>query len=152
MKRLLIIIIGIMICSCLTSCYTTQSVLLSSQELKEQYIGKTEKEIIQMMGPPTRETTDGGDGSILIYESNAGSTTKVKTTKVTDDYYITRSNTTNQENYSWFYIDSKGVCTYVKTNSLTKQARVYNPGMTAALIVGLGVPALIFGAMAIFLR
>ena len=83
-----------------------------------------------MMGPPTRETTDGGDGSILVYEANAGSTTKVNTTKVTDDYYITRSNTTNQENYSWFYFDSKGVCTYVKTNCLTKQARAYDSKLT----------------------
>ena len=103
-----------MLCSCMTSCYTTQSVPLSSQELSQRYVGKTKQQLIQMMGPPTRETTDGGDGSILVYEANAGSTTKVKTTKVTDNYYITRSNTTNQENYSWFYLNSKGVCTYVK--------------------------------------
>ena len=131
MKRFFIVIVGLMLCSWMTSCYSIQPVLLSSQELKERYIGKTEKEIIQMMGPPTRETTDGGDGSILIYESNAGSTTKVNTTKLTDDYYITRSNTTNQENYSWFYFDSKGVCTYVKTNCLTKQARAYDSKLTA---------------------
>lgn len=151
MKKLTkVIAVFLAVCFLMTSCYTTQNVLLSSQELKERYIGKTEKEVIQMMGPPTRETTDGGDGSILIYESNAGSTTKVNTTKLTDDYYITRSNTTNQENYSWFYFDSKGVCTYVKTNSLTKQVRAFNPGMTAGLIVGLGLPALIFGAWAIW--
>ncbi len=115
-----------MFCSCMTSCYTIQPVLLSSQELKDRFVGKTEKEIKQMMGPPTRETSDGDDGTILIYESSAGSTTKVKTTKVTDNYYITRSNTTNQENYSWFYMDSKGKCTYVKSNCLTKQERAYN--------------------------
>ncbi len=123
-----------MLCSCITSCYTIQPVLLSNQELKERYVGKTEKEIKQMMGPPTRETTDGGDGFILIYESYAGSTTKVNTTKVTDNYYITRSNTTNQENYSWFYFDSKRVCTYVKTNCLTKQARAYNEKLTFLLV------------------
>ena len=131
----------------MTSCYTTQSVLLSSQDLKERYIGKTEKEIKQMMGPPTRETSDGEDGIILIYESNTGSTTRV-TEYLGNTYYKT---TQNPDDYSWFYLDSKGVCTYVKTNSLTKQVRAYDPGMTAALIVGLGIPALIFGAMAIFM-
>ena len=118
----------------MNSCYTTQNVLLSSQELEERYIGKTGKEIMQMMGPPTRETTDGGDGAILIYEANAGSTTKLKTTKLNDNYYITRSNTTNQENYSWFYLNSKGICTYVKTNCLTKQARAYNEKLTFLLV------------------
>lgn len=149
MKKLTkVIAVFLAVCFLMTSCYTTQNVLLSSQELKERYIGKTGKEIIQMMGPPTRETTDGGDGSILIYEANAGSKTKVTHNEYLNTTYY--NTTQNPDNYSWFYLDSKGVCTYVKTNSLTKQVRAFNPGMTAGLIVGLGLPALIFGAWAIW--
>lgn len=134
MKRFLLIIVGIMLCTWMTSCYTTQNVLLSSQELRERYNGKTRQEIIQMMGPPTRVTTDGGDGSILVYEEYVGSTTKVTSTKVTDNNYISRYNTTSQENYSWFYMDSKGVCTNVKSNCLTKRAKAYNEKATVVLV------------------
>lgn len=115
----------------MTSCYSTQTVLLSGQELTERYVGKTGKEIIRMMGPPTRETTDGGDGTILIYEANAGNTTKVTYTKY-NTYYKT---TQNPDEYSWFYLDSKGMCTYVKTNCLTKQVRARDGAATGCCIV-----------------
>lgn len=86
-----------------------------------------------MMGPPTREVSDGDDGTILVYEENVGSTTKVTTTKVSNSYY-SKYNTTSQENYSWFYLDSQGNCTYVKTNCLTKRAKAYNQGATVVLV------------------
>lgn len=134
MKRFLFIIVGFMLCLWMTSCYSTQPVLLSSQELGDRFVGKTEKEIKQMMGPPTRETSDGGDGTILIYEANSGSTTKVTYT----DYNTYYRTTQNPDNFSWFYLDSKGVCTYVKTNCLTKQARAYDSRLTG-LAVGLAI-------------
>ena len=136
MRRFLIIIVGFIICAWMTSCYTTQNVLLSSQELKEYYVGKTKQQLIQMMGPPTRETTDGGDGTILVYEKNGGSTTKATYNEYLNTTYY--NSTQNPNNYAWFYLDSKGVCTHVKTNCLTKRARAYNPGFTAG-IVGLSV-------------
>lgn len=131
----------------MTSCYTTQPVLMSNQELKDCYVGKTGKEIIQMMGPPTRETTDGGDGTILIYEANAGSTTKVTYTEY-NTYYKT---TQNPDKYSWFYLDSKGVCTHVKTNCLTKQARAFSRGLTFMSVLGVGLVVL-FAFTAKYLR
>ena len=133
-KIVIVIVVGFMMCFWMTSCFTTQNVLLSNQEIRDYYVGKTKQQLIQMMGPPTRETTDGGDGSILVYESNGGSTTKTTTTKVTDDYYISRNKTTNQENYSWFYLNSKGICTSVKTNCLSKQAKAYDEKRTFLLV------------------
>ncbi len=134
MKKLTkVIAVFLAVCFLMTSCYTTQNVLLTSQELRDRYIGKTGKEIIQMMGPPTRETTDGDDGAILIYEENGGSTTKTTYDKyLNTTYYKT---TQNPDKYAWFYLDSKGVCTYVKTNCLTKRARAYDPGLTAGVVV-----------------
>lgn len=86
-----------------------------------------------MMGPPTRETTDGDDGAILIYEENGGSTTKATYNEyLNTTYYKT---TQNSDKYAWFYLDSKGVCTYVKTNCLTKRARAYNPKLTTGVVV-----------------
>ncbi len=128
----------------MTSCYSTQTVLLSGQELTERYVGKTGKEIIRMMGPPTRETTDGGDGTILIYEAITGSTTRVTYTEY-DTYYNT---TQKPDEYSWFYLDSKGVCTYVKTNCLTKQVSTFNGFATGLCIVLYGcLIALIIAAL-----
>lgn len=142
MKKLTKVIAAFLtVCILMTSCYTTQNVLLSSDELRTLYVGKTRKEIIQMMGPPTRETTDGGDGSILIYEANAGSKTKATYNEyLNTTYYKT---TQNPDNYSWYYLDSKGVCTYVKTNCLTKRARAYNATATTVLVIELGLLGLL---------
>jgi hypothetical protein len=65
MKRLLIIIVGFMLCSLMTSCYTTRLVPVGNQEITEIWRGQTKKDIIYKFGPPTRETSDGDNGTIF---------------------------------------------------------------------------------------
>ena len=114
------------------SCMTTSYVLLSDQELRNMYAGKTKKEIINQYGPPTNETSDGGDGTILIYEEKRSYTTASYDKSHT--YYDTESN----DKYKWFYFDSKGKCTHVKSNCITKEVSEFDNGPLIALgILGL---------------
>ena len=99
---------------------STHTVTLSDYELRQQFYGKSKKDIINQYGPPTRETSDGGDGTILIYEDKGSFTT------TTYDEYHTYYNTKSNDKYKWFYFDSKGKCTLVKSNCITKDVSEFN--------------------------
>lgn len=150
MKRLLIIIVGFMLCSLMTSCYTTQLVPVSDQEINEIWRGQTKKNIIYKFGPPTKETSDGDNGTILVYEYNLGSNTTTKTTyNQYDNTKREQSNTNYVNEYAWFYLNSEDVCVRVKNNHFKKQERTYNQGATigvvmSSVLLGLAfIPAII---------
>ena len=150
MKRFLIIIVGFMLCSCMTSCYTTQLVPVSNQEINEIWRGQTKKNIIYKFGPPTRETSDGDDGSILVYEYNIGSNTTTKTSYNQYDNTKREQSSTNYVNeYVWFYLNSEDVCVGVKNNHFKKQERVYDPRKTTGAISlsSLGVGLIVLYAL-----
>lgn len=107
---------------------------MSNAELYEalsQNTDMTKVGIIKFLGPPTREVSDGGDGSILVYESNGESTT-VATARQNNTYY----NTTSHDYYTWIYLNSNDVCTQVKSNQNYKTVKEYDPGKTAGAIAG----------------
>ncbi len=142
MKRLLIIIVGFMLCSLMTSCYTTRLVPVGNQEITEIWRGQTKKDIIYKFGPPTRETSDGEDGSILVYEYNLGSNTTTRTTYNQYDNTKREQSSTNYVNeYVWFYLNSDDVCVGVKNNHFKKEERVLNK----RLIIGLAITSLCVG-------
>lgn len=140
MKKFLLIVVGFVLCAWMTSCYTTQNVFLNEKDLSEQFGGKTKKEIIQMMGPPTRETTDGGDGSILVYEYNTESYTN--TTTNYNQYTNTKkeqSSTNYVNKFVHIYFNSENICVGVRHNYLTKQVRTYDSGMTTGVVLSSGL-------------
>ena len=142
MKRLLIIIVGFMLCSLMTSCYTTRLVPVGNQEITEIWRGQTKKDIIYKFGPPTRETSDGEDGSILVYEYNLGSNTTTRTTYNQYDNTKREQSSTNYVNeYVWFYLNSDDVCVGVKNNHFKMEERVLNK----RLIIGLAITSLCVG-------
>ena len=150
MKRFLIIIVGFMLCSWLTSCYTNQLVPVSNQEVEAIWKGQPKKNIIYKFGPPTRETSDGDNGTILVYEYNVGSNTTTKTTyNQYDNTKREQSNTNYVNEHVWFYLNSEGVCVGVRNNHFKKQERVYNPGMTTGVVLlsSLGVGLVVLYAL-----
>lgn len=76
----------------------------------DSYVGHTKQELYQSMGPPTRITSDGGGGEIIIYETYV----RLQQTPgqvYGDDGQVTY--TTPQNNgYTrsrMFYVNSKGI-------------------------------------------
>ena len=99
MKRCQIIIFSFIMAACHTMREATQ------EDLDRAFLGCTKVEIIDMMGPPTREVSDGGDGTILVYEHHQNSTT-ISTSNQNHTYY----NTETGKSVSYFYMNSEGVC------------------------------------------
>ena len=150
MKRLLIIIVGFMMCAWMTSCMTTQWVKVSDEEISEIWQGQTKKDIICKFGPPTRETSDGDDGSIIIYEYNLGSSST--TTTRYNEYTNTKNEITNTNyatEYVWFFLNSEDICVGAKNNHLIKEeqtklsAGTMTLSVLTAILLGIGLSAAI---------
>lgn len=123
------------VCFFMTSCMMTQDVAVSDQEITDIWKGRTKKEIIYNFGPPTRETSDGADGTILVYEYNLGSNTATKTTYSEYNKTVREQSNTNYVNeYAWFFMDSEDVCVGVRQNHFKKQERIKDSRSTVALV------------------
>lgn len=151
MKKLTkVIAVFLAVCLLMTSCYTTQVVPVSNQEVEAIWKGQPKKNIIYKFGPPTRETSDGDNGTILVYEYNLGSNT---TTKITYNQYDNtkreQSNTNYVNEYVWFYLNSEDVCVGVRNNHFKKKERVYDPGKTTGVVFlsSLGVGLVVLYAL-----
>lgn len=151
MKRFIkVIIVGFIVGFWMTSCMTNHLVPVSNQEITEIWKGQPKKNIIYKFGPPTREASDGENGTILVYEYKLGSNTTTKTTyNQYDNTKREQSNTNYVNEYVWFYLNSEDVCVGVKNNHFKKQERVYNPGMTTGVVLlsSLGVGLVVLYAL-----
>ena len=108
-------ITSILLCSFLiSSCSTTYLVSLQD-DISKRFIGLKHSDIVMAMGAPTRETTDGATGKILVYEEII---TK-DISAAANANYIVRTYTpyaTGLQSYVQFYIDKNNICYEVKTN------------------------------------
>ena len=120
MKRLLPIIFLLVL---LSSCSTTYSVTYSQQKLNS-YVGKTHQELVQELGAPISDVSDGGNGYILIFEGN-------RELFNYSDRYVAKSSTLPK---AQFFMDSNGVCYKVKTAN-TDSVKVTSVGGTIALVI-----------------
>ena len=116
----------------LTSCHTTQYVSLQD-DYNAKLNGKTHAEIIELLGPPDRTTSDGKDGEILVYEvkSQQGSTAKGK--------YINSINLTETKKQTNVFVDANKVCYNVTTDDV-KAEQVFDKKKT---IIGVGFMGII---------
>lgn len=116
----------------LISCHTTQYVSLQD-DYNAKLNGKTHAEIIELLGPPDRTTSDGKDGEILIYEvkSQQGSSAKGK--------YTNSINLTETKKQTNVFVDANKVCYNVTTDDV-KEEKVFDKKKT---IVGLGFVGII---------
>lgn len=138
MKKILIIIVGIIITTCVVSCtetyYTTKRVSYED-EVRAKWKGATRRQVIQEFGPPNYEESDGADGTILIYNIEHRSTDA----------------TLNRQGYIWIYLNSNGICTNLKSDQfyrVEQEKHTYvEKGKTtgvilsiALVVLGLGIP------------
>lgn len=123
------------LCSCSSTRYVS-----AQPEIEAAWTGKTYAEIVQANGAPGRETSDGADGVILVYEN-------VRSFADTYAYNYgpyygwgrgTNLNTEirNQTDYIHFFIGADNVCYKVKTNLLKADGTEINTGATVAASIG----------------
>ena len=116
-----------MIATCLfTSCTVTRTSQVSMlSEYTNMFVGKSHKEIVSALGAPDRQTTDGGGGTILIYEQTTTTSTSNSVAAAYNVNYFTKTytpgvntstSTSTNTSFVHIYIDDSGTCYNVKTN------------------------------------
>ena len=115
-SRSLFVLITIALLSSLTSCGTMKTVSCAS-DYNEAFVGQSHNDIVTLLGPPTRQVTDGNGGLILCYEESIQHSTMVaENVNPYRGTYTPGVLTENLTSYVHFYINGKGSCYYVKTN------------------------------------
>lgn len=122
------------------SCHTTQYVSLQD-DYNAQLKGKNHAEIIELLGPPDRTTSDGKDGEILIYEvkSQQGYSAKGK--------YSNSLNLTESKKQTSVFVDGNKMCYSVKTDDI-KEVKVFDVKKTivAVFLLSIGGICLLISA------
>jgi len=130
MKKFLVLLSTAAAVFALSSC--SMAYVSLEPEANQTWVGKPHSEIVSTYGAPTRETSDGQNGKILIYEQTTYVETAVANSNPTFGPYsglygfyfhmaepVHTSYTSETEehvDYAHFFIDSKGICYQVKTN------------------------------------
>lgn len=119
-----------------SSCRTSYSASLRS-DYYNTYVGHTHNEIVRAWGAPSRQTTDGNGGTILIYENTTQNTESTYTYR--GGYYTPSATTTSYTSFAQFYLNSSGVCYDVQTNH-QKEWSEFSWGKTIGLITAIAFP------------
>lgn len=119
-NRYLIILLG-SILFLLNACGPTTQTVSMHAEYANIYVGRTYNEILLALGAPDRETSDGADGNILIYEETVAYTVTKATKENVNTYsgtYVpgSRSQTTTSSSYLHLFINKDRICYNLKTN------------------------------------
>ena len=133
MSIIKIIGISIMISVILSSCFTTKPT--ATRNVLQSYIGHSENNVIKEFGPPTRVTSDGSSGKILIYESTRHGTMHMPGLKGDSPYYPMFSASASHTSYIQFFVNENSQIYHWRTNyPETKQ--VYDPKKTTWAVLG----------------
>ena len=120
MKRAIILAISALI---LISCSTTQKVYYS-QNVLDTYLGITHQELVEDLGAPTEQVSDGSDGYILVYEGN-------RRLFSYSSKYANKSATLPKAE---FYMNADGIVQKVRADN-TNSIKVTSVGGTIALVL-----------------
>lgn len=134
----------------LCACSTTREVRVKEPEPSFDSIwrGKTHGEIVRTFGAPTREASDGKDGTILVYENiNEITTSDIDTHFGMFDPDVTTTRRTNRT-FKEFFIDKDGICYLARTNIPSAQQERRNTRMLLGITLGPVVTVGIFGSIA----
>lgn len=106
----------------LSSCATAKYVSVED-DMNNEWVGRRHSEIVREFGAPDRETSDGKNGTILVYESITRSYRTDEDTHF--GYFDPDYTTTISENRSYihFFIEGNGVCYLVKTNHVKREGK-----------------------------
>lgn len=111
--------------------------------------GRSYADIIKAYGAPSRETSDGSDGAILIYERSMVETT------TSSDYPMygygpyfgyrgwwggfgptIRTTTATTNDYVHFYVNADNKCYQVRTNQVKEDGQRIDPSLTFMACLG----------------
>ena len=120
MKRLFFLSLIILL---LASCSSTERVSYSQNTLNS-FVGQTHEELVQKLGAPTENVSDGGEGYILVYEGN-------KDIFRYSSKYASKSGTLPK---AQLYMSKDGVCQRVRVDN-TDSVKVTKVGGTIALVL-----------------
>lgn len=120
MKKIVLTIISVLL---LMSCSVTHKVRYNQQSL-DSFVGYTHQEIVDELGAPTDDVSDGRDGYLLVYEGNK------ELFKYTSKY-ASKSGTLPK---ATFYMDSNGVCQRVRADN-TDSLKITSVGGTIVLVL-----------------
>ena len=143
----------------LSSCSTTRYVS-AQDDYNAIWRGHSYAEIINAFGAPDRETADGADGIILVYER-----TTVTTSTTADGYMYRpyfygpfggpwgptiRTTTETDKDYVHFYVNKEDKCYAVRTNQMKADGKEINTPLTVATatfctLLGVGIIGGIIG-------
>ena len=106
----------------LSSCATAKYVSIEN-DMNNEWVGKRHYDIVTEFGAPDRETSDGKNGTILVYETITRSYRTDEDTHF--GYFDPDYTTTISENRSYihFFIEGNGICYLVKTNHLKREGK-----------------------------
>ncbi len=103
---------------------TVPRYISSEPVLQSEWIGNSHADIVQEFGAPSREVSDGADGTILVYENV---TSTYDTSEFMGDYSTT---VTNTRLFKEFYLDANGICKNVRSNEQIADGKKFSPGWT----------------------
>lgn len=134
MKKGLYFLLVIILCTIITSCTTTYEVtktVSAEEDAINRWKGASKQEIIHNFGPPNSERSDGGDGTLLVYNMNRSD-----------------GETINRSSYIWFYLNSEDICTNLKSDYFWKKktetvTEIDSGKIAGAVVIALLTPVLI---------
>ena len=106
-----------------SSCAITHKVKYTQSEL-DSFVGLSHQKLVEKLGAPSEQVSDGGNGYILVYEGS----------KDIFDYsskYASKSGTLPK---AQFYMDSDGICQKVRADN-TDSIKVTSVGGTIILVL-----------------
>ena len=105
------------------SCATTHRVSYSQKTL-DSFIGQTHQELVEQLGAPTEQVSDGGNGYILVFEGS-------KDLFHYSSKYASKSGTLPK---AQFYMNEDGICQRVRADN-TDSIRIVSVGGTIILVL-----------------
>jgi len=115
----------------LTSCYTYTRIPIG--QVMDEWMGKTEHQVIMRFGAPTNITPDGEGGKVLMYERSPQATTVFYPETA---YSYASAQTYTNSYYLQFYIDKSGEVYSWRTNLPDQRGeRQFSSGLTIAAVL-----------------
>jgi len=99
----------------LTSCVSTAKSTDNEKAVMQSWVGSTKAELIRTWGPPTKITSDGQEGEILIYDRTVSfpQTSGVIYTKpYSNNVYYTNPQSNVITRSRMFYVNKQGIIYY----------------------------------------
>lgn len=113
--------------SCTETYYTTKKVNLEN-EARIKWKGATKQEIIREFGPPNSERSDGGNGTMLVYNMDRSD-----------------GETINRSCYIWFYLNSEDICTDLKSDYFWRYEKEKHTEIDQGMTTGVVLSSILLG-------